>query len=93
MSICKNSHSNIVNSNEQKHLAIIINTEHGFEEFNRDIRVSVKSKEKIASATDSFRNSIDSLELNNDAKALVLYELLKEYLNPTLSEGKNEHVS
>ncbi|MEI1725415.1 hypothetical protein V8P87_00220 [Acinetobacter baumannii] len=88
----KNGHPDLIDTKDQKHLAIIVNTDNGLEEYNRDIRISSKIQEKIVIAANSFRAFIENQDdLNKDAKALVLYELLKDYLSP-VSEENNKHV-
>lgn len=78
----QNGKRDLFESKEQKHLSIIVNTPNGFEEFNRDIRVTSDIKEKADSVMSSFQDTLNSMELNKDTKALLLYELLKNYLDP-----------
>lgn len=78
----KNGQRDLFESDEQKKLSIIVNTSNGFEEFNRDIRVTNDIKEKVDSAMSSFQHTLNTMELNKDTKALILYELLKNYLDP-----------
>ncbi|EPK1188694.1 hypothetical protein J9822_001095 [Acinetobacter baumannii] len=82
----KNNHSENNHLNEKKHLSVIINTPKGFEEYNRDVRVTDDIKEKVHSLADTFREYLNNSEANKDTKTIVLYELLREYLNPVYSE-------
>ncbi|WP_180172646.1 hypothetical protein [Acinetobacter sp. YH01025] len=86
----KNSQCNETNS--QKHLAIIVNTPDGFEEYNRDVRITDQTKTEVESAMELFKVHLEQMSLNKDTKAMVLYELLKQYLSPVQLEGNEEHV-
>lgn len=88
----KNGHPQLNTLDEQKHLAIIVNTPQGFEEYNRDVRITSETEEKVSSAIGSFKEYLDSRDLNKDTKAILLYELLKEYLDLAHSEKGGEHV-
>lgn len=88
----KNGHPELNTLEEQKHLAIIVNTSQGFEEYNRDVRITSETEEKVSSAIGSFKEYLDSRDLNKDTKAILLYELLKEYLDLAHSEKGGEHV-
>ena len=88
----KNGHPQLNTLDEQKHLAIIVNTPQGFEEYTRDVRITSETDEKVSSAIDSLKEYLDSRDLNKDTKAILLYELLKEYLDLAHSEKGGEHV-
>lgn len=88
----KNGHPELEPLDEKKHLAIIVNTAQGFEEYNRDVRITSETKVKVSSTMESFKQYLDSSGLNKDTKAIVLYELLKEYLDLAHSEKGEEYV-
>lgn len=88
----KNGHPQLNMLDEQKHLAIIVNTPQGFEEYNRDVRITSETEEKVSSTISSFKEYLDSHDINKDTKAILLYELLKEYLDLAHSEKGGEHV-
>lgn len=88
----KNGHPDLNPLDEQKHLAIIVNTPQGFQEYNRDVRITSETEEKISSTIGSFKKYLDNSDLNKDTKAILLYELLKEYLDLAHSEKGGEHV-
>ncbi|WP_216937791.1 hypothetical protein [Acinetobacter sp. BY484] len=79
-------------SRDQKHLAIIVNTANGFEEYNRDVLITDQTKVEVESVVELFKDHLQQMNLNKDTKAIVLYELLKEYLKPVVFEGSEEHV-
>ena len=45
---------------------------------------------KLSSVEIELSKQVDSIELSDDAKAIVLYQLLKNYLYPIREEGKHE---
>lgn len=77
---------------DQRHLAIIVNTSDGFKEFNRDVRITHEAQKEIEIARETVKEQLENMKLNKDSKALMLYELLKDYLIPVKTEGSEEHV-
>ncbi|MDV7447938.1 hypothetical protein R4514_14430 [Acinetobacter baumannii] len=88
----KNNHSEDTYLNEKRHLSVIINTPKGFEEYNRDVRVTDDIKERVNSLAVTFKEYLNKVEANKDTKTIVLYELLREYLNPVYSEDDDKYV-
>ena len=82
--------TNITSDEDHKSLAIIVNTINGLEEYNRNVIIEPELQTKLSSVEIELSKQVDSIELSDDAKAIVLYQLLKNYLYPIREEGKHE---
>lgn len=80
----------IASDEDHKSLAIIVNTINGLEEYNRNVIIEPELQTKLSSVEIELSKQVDSIELSDDAKAIVLYQLLKNYLYPIGEEGKHE---
>src|SRR5690606_13540759 len=78
----KNAHLDLTLNQEHQSLAIIVNTANGFEEYNRDVIIDQKLQSQLNAFKDELNQHVSSIALGDDAKAVVLYQLLKEYLYP-----------
>ncbi|MCG2573461.1 hypothetical protein LVY74_07800 [Acinetobacter sp. ME22] len=87
----KNAQSEFKANQEHQSLAIIVNTANGFEEYNRDVIIDSKLQGKLNDIEIELDKQVDSIELSDDAKAVVLYQLLKKYLYPIGEEKKREY--
>lgn len=87
----KNAQSEFRTNQEHQSLAIIVNTANGFEEYNRDVIIDSKLQGKLNDIEVELDKQVDSIELSDDAKAVVLYQLLKKYLYPIGEEKKREY--
>lgn len=87
----KNAQSEFKTNQEHQSLAIIVNTANGFEEYNRDVIIDSKLQGKLNDIEIELDKQVDSIELSDDAKAVVLYQLLKKYLYPIGEEKKHEY--
>ena len=74
----------------QQSLAIIVNTKQGFEEYNRDVVIDHELQSQLVDLKVELDHRINAQNLNDDTKALLLYELLKQYLYPVNSGEKYE---
>lgn len=75
---------------DHKSLAIIVNTVNGLEEYNRNVIIEPELQTKLSNVEIELSKQVDLIELSDDAKAIVLYKLLKNYLYPIGEEGKHE---
>lgn len=75
---------------DHKSLAIIVNTINGLEEYNRNVIIEPELQTKLSNVEIELSKQVDLIELSDDAKAIVLYKLLKNYLYPIGEEGKHE---
>lgn len=75
---------------DHKSLAIIVNTINGLEEYNRNVIIEPELQTKLSNVEIELSKQVDLIELSDDAKAIVLYKLLKNYLYPIREEGKHE---
>lgn len=66
----------------KRSLAVIINTDQGLEEHSRDVIVDSKTEENLKTLQKELFKQFESYDLSDDARAMILYELLKEYLHP-----------
>lgn len=66
----------------KRSLAVIINTDQGLEEHSRDVLVDSKTEENLKTLQQELFKQFESYDLSDDARAMVLYELLKQYLHP-----------
>ena len=73
--------SDQIESNKRS-LAVIINTDQGLEEYNRDVIVDSNIEDDLKILQKELHNKVNTFDLSDDAKAMVLYELLKDYLHP-----------
>lgn len=87
----KNAHPELISKQEHQSLAIIVSTANGFEEYNRDVIIDQKLQSKLNTLESELDNQFNSIELSDDAKAVVLYQLLKKYLYPIAEEKKHEN--
>lgn len=78
----KNADKSEETSSNKRSLAVIVNTEQGFEEYNRDVIIDPNIENKLNTLQNELFKQVDGTDLSDDAKAMVLYELLKEYLHP-----------
>ncbi|MHA3056595.1 hypothetical protein ACX1NT_01535 [Acinetobacter sp. ANC 5584] len=77
----RNADKSEIESNKRS-LAVIINTDQGLEEYNRDVIVDSNIEKNLKTLQKELFKQVDAIDLSDDAKAMVLYELLKEYLHP-----------
>ena len=87
----KNAHPELKVNQQHQSLAIIVNTAHGFEEYNRDVIIDQKLQSKLNTLEIELDKQVNSIELSDDAKAVVLYQLLKKYLYPIGEEKKHDN--
>ena len=87
----KNAHPELNENQEHQSLAIIVNTVNGFEEYNRDVIIDQKLQSKLDIFEIELDKQVNSVGLSDDAKAIVLYQLLKKYLYPIGEEKKHEN--
>jgi energy-coupling factor transporter ATP-binding protein EcfA2 len=78
----RNANKSEQGNNTKRSLAVIINTDQGLEEHSRDVIVDSKTEENLKTLQIELFKQFESYELSDDARAMVLYELLKEYLHP-----------
>lgn len=69
-------------SSDKRSLAVIINTDQGLEEYNRDVIVDPTIGSDLKKLQKELLKKVNTFDLSDDAKAMVLYELLKDYLHP-----------
>lgn len=86
----KNAHPDLTSNQQHKSLAIIVSTANGFEEYNRDVIVDHKIQSQLDNLELALDEKVNAIELSDDAKAVVLYQLLKKYLYPIGEEKKHE---
>lgn len=87
----KNAQSEFNANQEYQSLAVIVNTANGFEEYNRDVIIDSKLQEQLTDIEIELDKRVDSIALSDDAKAVVLYQLLKKYLHPIGEEKRHEY--
>ncbi|MDR7016081.1 P-loop NTPase fold protein [Acinetobacter sp. 3657] len=80
----------IASDEDHKSLAIIVNTVNGLEEYNRNVIIEPELQTKLNSVEIELSKQVNLIELSDDAKAIVLYQLLRNYLYPIGKEGKHE---
>ena len=76
---------------DYKSLAIIVNTINGLEEYNRNVIIEPQLQNELNDFEVELRDKVGSIPLSDDAKAIVLYQLLKNYLYPMGEEGKHDN--
>lgn len=69
-------------SSNKRSLAVIINTDQGLEEYNRDVIVDSTIEDDLKKLQKELLKKVNTFDLSDDAKAMVLYGLLKDYLHP-----------
>ena len=87
----KNAHPDLTSNQQHKSLAIIVSTANGFEEYNRDVIIDQKTQSQLETLQAELDQRVNAIELSDDAKAIVLYQLLKKYLYPIGEENKHEN--
>lgn len=87
----KNAHPDLTSNQQHKSLAIIVSTANGFEEYNRDVIIDHKIQSQLDNLELVLDEKVNAIELSDDAKAVVLYQLLKKYLYPIGEEKKHEN--